>query len=231
MCSSVHKLPSHALQFLQSSVLEFFCQWKSRRHVKSFKAHSCLITMAPDHFPNPLLAYWEECWGPCSPMHTVPASSACSSATPDLSSSHTEWMEPPEECGHKRRNGIFAECYHPSTAPCTHATNRYVCPRIYTQTHPTSLGVIGCWGLKKKEKEKNKNILLWKQSGWVCVHHGCKNSQMSDFVGKLGLDLYLTDDWVCSIDEEEELKVAATVFSCFYSDISYLVPLTCIMWR
>lgn len=154
MCSSVHKLPSHALQFLQSSVLEFFCQWKSRRHVKSFKAHSCLITMAPDHFPNPLLAYWEECWGPCSPMHTVPASSACSSATPDLSSSHTEWMEPPEECGHKRRNGISAECYHPSTAPCTHATNRYVCPRIYTQTLPTSLGVIGCWGLKKKRRKK-----------------------------------------------------------------------------
>lgn len=86
-------------------------------------------------FSNPLLSYWEECWGPCSPMHTVPASSSCSSATPDLSSSHTEWMEPPEECGHKRRNVIFAECYHPSTTQCTHATNGYVCPQTHTHTH------------------------------------------------------------------------------------------------
>lgn len=54
------------------------------------------------------------------------------------------------------------------------------------------------------------------------MHHRCKtsNSQMSEFVGKLGLNLYLTDDCVCMIDDEEELKVA--VFSCFYFDISFL---------
>lgn len=148
MWSSVCELPSHALWVLQSWVLKFFCRREKpeTRQVVQSSFKSNYHGTGP--FSNPLLAYWGECWGPCSPMHTVPASSSCSSATPGLSSSHTEWMEPPEECGHKRRNVIFAECYHPSTAQCTHATNGHLCQNTHTHTqkHPASRGMFICWG-------------------------------------------------------------------------------------
>lgn len=142
MCMSVQRLPSHALQFLQSWMLKFFCQWEKPETCQVVQSSFKSNYHGTGPFSDPLLAYWGECWGPCSPMHTVPASSSCSSATAGLSSSHTEWMEPPEECGHKRRNAIFAECYHPTTAQRTHATNTHLCPLIYT--HRTTLQVWAC---------------------------------------------------------------------------------------
>lgn len=48
---------------------------------------------------------------------------------------------------------------------------------------------------------------------------------MAEFIGKLGLNIYLTDDCICMIVDDEEPKVAVTVFSCFYFDISLALDL------
>lgn len=112
-----------------SSAIQFNFYWagcwnssareKSRRHVMSFKAHSCVITMALDHF---LTFCWpiESSAGPtlshaqCTSILLLLLSNPCSSR------SHTEWMEPPEECGHKSRNVVLLSAKPPNQWTCAH---------------------------------------------------------------------------------------------------------------
>lgn len=70
-----------------------------------------------------LLAHWEQ-----RRAHAAPASSSCSSATPGFPCSrrsHTEWMEPPEECAHKSRNVILLSAHPPS---------QWICARTHRRT-------------------------------------------------------------------------------------------------
>lgn len=107
---------------------------KALRHVTSFKAHSCLITMALDHFRTFCC--------PIEPSAGPTLSHAHSSSIlllllsnhwlPLQQRSHTEWMEPPEECGHKRRNVILLSVT-PSTRPLRHT---HAHTHRLTQKHP-----------------------------------------------------------------------------------------------
>lgn len=116
---------------------------KSQGHVMSFKAHSCLITMALDHF----LTF---CW----PIER--------SAGPTLSHAHSSsilllllsnpWLPLQQPQSH-RMNGAawgmwtqkeechFAECYPPPPPPIP---NQWTCAHTqhtHTQKHPTSPGM------------------------------------------------------------------------------------------
>lgn len=102
---------------------------KALRHVTLFKAHSCLITMALDHFRT-FCCPIEPSAGPTlSHAHgsSILLLLLSNRWLPLQQRSHTEWMEPPEECGHKRRNVILLSAT-PSTRPLRHT-------RAHTQTH------------------------------------------------------------------------------------------------
>lgn len=127
-----HPRPPPKVQsnFYQAGCWNSFAAEKGPRHVMLLKAHSRLITMALDHF---LTFCWpaERSAGPTlSHAHTAPASSSfsCSSAAPGFpcsSRSHTEWVEPPEECGHKRRNVILLIANPPAPSP-----NQRTCAQV-----------------------------------------------------------------------------------------------------
>lgn len=139
---SVHGLPS-PVQFYQVGCWNSSASEKSLRHVTSFKAHSCLITMALDHF----LTF---CW----PVER--------SAGPTLSHAHSSsilllllsnpWLPPLQPQSH-RMNGAawgmwtqkeechFVESYPHSPPHTPHQTNGHVHTHTHTQKHPTSPGM------------------------------------------------------------------------------------------
>ena len=122
---------SSPFRFNQSWTLEFLLsEGKGWGHVTSFKVYSRLITMAVDHFPCFCCAI-ERRGGPTlsharlpSILLQLPSNRWLHSFSCSLCS-HTQRMEPPQECQHKRRNVILL-----SATPQTNGRVRRSTPQV-----------------------------------------------------------------------------------------------------
>lgn len=140
MCSSVHGLSSR-VQFYQAGCWNSSASEKSLGHVTSFKAHSCVITMALDHF----LTF---CWpieGRAGPM----LSHAHGSSILLLLLSNA-WLPLQQPQSHRMNGAAWGmwtqkeECHVAECCP-PFTPNQWTCVHTYThartQKHPTSPGM------------------------------------------------------------------------------------------